>query len=246
MFSLLIFIPGFGGPKYDFKLKLLAKNINLIFKYNWIKVDIIICKYDNCDTELLKNTIETYNFNDIKVINEKGYFGEYIIRHLNPNKTLSYDYILIMLDDIELINFDMNTLINYQIKHKLDIISPSLTCDSISGTPQMFSQSNLDFNIRVGPVCELFFYLMPSRSYDVYYDLLDIRNPWLWGIDILLNKRLGFKCGILNKIQMKHHLKNTSNQQIEAEKGYWHTLKVNGYDKKEHELLNQQLVFYYD
>ncbi len=81
MYSLLIFIPGFGGPKYDFKLKLLAKNINLIFKYNWTKVDIIICKYDNSDSVLLKNTIETYNFNDVKVINEKGYFGEYIIRH---------------------------------------------------------------------------------------------------------------------------------------------------------------------
>lgn len=246
MFSLLIFIPGFGGPKYDFKLKLLAKNINQIFKYNWTKVDIIICKYDTSDSELLKNTLETYNFNDIKVINEKGYFGEYLIRYLNPNLALNYDFNLIMVDDIELINFNMETVVNYQIKHKLDIVSPSLTVDSVAGTPQMFSQSNLDYNIRVGPICELFFYFMPSRSYDVYYDLLDKRNPWLWGIDLLLNKRLGFKCGILNKIQMKHHLKNMSGQHKDAEKGYWITLEHNGYDKKEDELLNQQLVFYYD
>ncbi len=242
MYSLLIFIPGFGIPKYDFKIRLLLNNLNKINGYNWTKIDMIICKYDNSDTEYLKSCIEN-KVNNLKIIEEKGYFGEFMIRHLKPNLVLNYDYVLIMLDDIELKDFNMNEVLEYQQKYKLDIISPGLTLDSIGGTPQMFI-NNMEYKLRVGPVCELFFYFMPCRSYDVYYDHLDERNPWLWGLDILLNKILSFNCGILNKITMRHHLKNTNNQSGDGEKGYWITLNKYGY-KTDKELLEQKLVFYY-
>ncbi len=244
--NVLIFIPGFGKPFYDKKINWLVKNLFKITCNTDIIFDIKVCVYDDSDIEYLKNEISYFTqIRNIDIISDKQIVGNFLKLYCNPSTLIdNYSHILILIDDIELTSYDINYAIKCIDDFKLDIFSPSLTTDSIYGTPHMFYQKK-DFKIRGCPACELFCYLMPINSYKKYYEHIDSKNPWLWGLDILLYYQFKLVPGISNVITMKHHLRNSNKQDTQSfnnylsgEDGYWYTLnKYNIYDDKP--ILNQ-------
>ena len=214
--NLLVIIPGFGGSKehIELKKKLIFKNLELIRKtYNGI-LDVIIFCYSNQSVEL---NIKDIN---IKEIFESGIIGQFIYKYIKQTIVKKYNNLIIMLDDIELnINTNINKLINLQNKYNVDIISPSLSRDSEYSHDFML-QDTVNNKIRDVNFMELFFYLFTQKSFLKWFELLDEKCAWLWGIDqsLYFNK---FKLFLLDPIPMKHYLKGcgykTSNINPEIE-----------------------------
>jgi hypothetical protein len=65
------------------------------------------------------------------------------------------------------------------------------------------------FEMKFCPACEMFCYLMPMESYEKYYPHVDCNNPWMWGLDLILERQLHLHVAIMNKMTMKHHLQSS-------------------------------------
>jgi len=240
MASLFVCVPGFGAPEIELKCSILSKNLQIIKQYPWSKLHVRICVYDN--TRIPEETLAMHP--EIEVIYEKGIVGEFIHRYANPNAMESFTHCLLLLDDIELqqnINIDrMLYLIEY---FKLDILSPSLTMDSKHVYKYMLTAPSHMYEMKFCPACEMFCYLMPLKSYQLYYPHVDCNNPWMWGLDLILERQLRLHVGIMNTMTMRHHLHNTAyslHPNKDPEEGYKYLRSK--YNEKLEDLQNQPAV----
>lgn len=241
--SLHVFISGFGSPHIEEKLKILRNNMSIINTYPWSKVDYTICCYDNTHFEFLED------FLNVQIIRDKQVVGQYIQKYLVPyTKSTAYTYILCILDDIELQdNIDWAKIIYYQQCFQFDILSPSMTQDSKYQFVYMLQDKQLvQPAIKITSALEYFCYFMTPRSYAKYYPHVNgNRNPWMWGLDMLLYKQIGLKLGIINHMQMKHWFKNESylsRPDINPCDGYNYILER--YNETTDSLANQPSIMY--
>ena len=52
--------------------------------------------------------------------------------------------------------------------------------------------------IKITSALEYFCYFMKPSSYERYYEHLNgERNPWMWGLDMLLYRHVGMKPGVI-------------------------------------------------
>jgi hypothetical protein len=195
---LIVTIPGIGNNHFEEKKVFLKKNIDIIKKTFSGDIDFLLFNYSNNDFSDFESSI--------KIIKESGIIGQFIFNKLKPDSLEEYDYIILMLDDIELSdNFNIDEMIKIYDYNKLDILSPSLTKDSkFSHNGFMLEDEKFEGCLRIVNFCEYFFYLMNIKSYQKYYKLFDKKTYWLWGIDLCLDKQ-GFKMGILNNFKIKHY-----------------------------------------
>ena len=182
--NFLLIIPGYGGKEWEIKSVCINQSINKI-----------------------KNTCpENSNFT-IKII-KPGILGEFIYNYVKPSLVENYDYIILMLDDIILQdNFNLKDALNILNLHNLDLISPSLTLDSIHTHRESLVDLNNTSNNKIGRICnfvEFFFYIIPSKSYNNYYSLFYKDTKWMWGIDYCMDHLM--KMCILDNMNMKHYL----------------------------------------
>jgi hypothetical protein len=214
--KLLVTIPGIGDKHFKEKKVFLRKNINIIKKTYSGHVDFLLFNYSN-------NDFNDFNdFENFNVIKESGVIGQFIFRNLNPEFLKEYDYIILMLDDIELSdNFNIDEMIKLYNDNNLDILSPSLTKDSkYSHHGFMLEKDIFKGKLRIVNFCEYFLYLMNIKSYNNYFNLFDEKTYWLWGIDMCLYNQ-GFRMGIINDYKIKHYYisesykKNLPNPYIE-------------------------------
>jgi len=197
--KILSIIPGIGEPHFDNKEKILLKNINIIQNTFSGDVDFTVFNYSDNNFSL-----------EIPVTKEKGIIGQYLYKYITPEFIKDYDYIMILLDDIELVeNYNIDNMIFMLEQLNLDIISPSLTSDSKHTWDFMLENDNYKNKLRIVNFCECFCYLMTKKSYIKYYSLLDEETYWLWGIDMILYN-MGFKMGIYNEYKIHHHFKSES------------------------------------
>jgi hypothetical protein len=197
--KLLIAVPGIGENNFEDKKIFLEKNLKKIKETFTGETDVILFNYSDNDFDFLNNT-------NVKIIKEKNIIGQYIFKYLTPEFIKNYDYIILMLDDIEIVDNDFNidNMISLYIKHQLNIISPSLTKDSKYTWKFMLEDNNYQSKIRITNFCEYFFYLMDINSFNKYHSLLDENSNWLWGIDLCLNLQ-NIKTGVINNYKIKHH-----------------------------------------
>lgn len=185
----------------------MKNNIKNIQNYFTGNIYIKLFNYGNetCDFE---NTYENIIFEEIF---EKGVIGQFLFKHITPDMVKNFDYILLLLDDIELNNsFNLNQIIYNLNYYEIDILSPILDKTSKFSHWCMVENKNCDNNkIRITNFIELFCYVMTKDSYCKWYKLLNKESCWLWGIDFALFN-LGFKLAILEGITMHHHFKGTS------------------------------------
>ena len=75
----------------------------------------------------------------------------------------------------------------------------------------MLQTPNNDNVLFVTSCCELFCYFMKYKTYKLkYYPHIDNRNPWMWGIDMMLYNYFKLKVALINGMTMTHYYKNES------------------------------------
>ena len=101
-------------------------------------------------------------------------------------------------------------MIRFMLGYDIDILSPSMSHDSKYQFQYMLHDKNVTLPfIKLTSALEYFCYFMRPSSYSKYYEHINgDRNPWMWGLDMLLHKHVGVKVGIVNHITMKHWYKN--------------------------------------
>lgn len=207
--SLFVLVPGFGGPHIPEKLDILQKNIARIQSFPWAKLHITICVYDTTTFMHVPSLLREHPC--ITWVYEPGIVGQYIHKWARPSATAAYDYVMIILDDVELQeNMDFNALLQLDRMFAFDIYSPTMTHDSMYQFNYMLTEPEKDVvSIKITCACEAFCYFMRLSAYEKYYPLVDpTNNPWLWGLDMCLYKVFGMRIGLLNHMTMKHHYKN--------------------------------------
>ncbi len=137
---------------------------------------------------------------------ESGYLGEFIYRYIQPAKMLEYDYLLFLLDDVELSgNFYLDRWIQCYHDHQLDILSPTIKRECTSH--QVMKQPENVVNgkeLSIVNMCEFFSYFMTPAVYYRYYQLYNENKRSLWGIDLAMY-HYGFRMAIHNKVTLHHY-----------------------------------------
>lgn len=232
--SLFLLIPGFGAPHIPKKIDILRHNLSIILSQIHFtpKPDIYlkhirICAYDSDGEralqEMLADCVQRYCAYPflrppptLQIVCEPGKVGEFIYAHGSPSDSAiaACSHILILLDDVELPpTFRFEILLRYMRDFSLNIITPSLSQESIAPVvfPHMLTNPGEHFAINITPVAEFFAYFMDTAfSFPRYYSFLDAKtNPWMWGMDLILHKKMGLRVGVLNRITMRHHFRGT-------------------------------------
>jgi hypothetical protein len=216
--SLHVFVSGFGSPHLEEKLRILSNNIANIEKYNWSHIHYTICCYDSSDLttiEILANINTNANpttKTTTMIVRDPLIVAQFLKKYLVPNTdSTNYTYLLCILDDIELNdNIDWEYMIHYIKMFDIDLLSPSMTRCSKYQFQYMLQDSTFPNSaIKITSALEYFCYFTTPKSYAKYYEHLNgERNPWMWGLDMLLYKHVGLKLGIVNHMTMKHWYKN--------------------------------------
>lgn len=203
--SLYVLITGFGPPHLEHKLQILENNLEKIAHYPWTKLTIKIAQYISPDLFKIPETlIAKYS---LEIIYEPGIVGEFIKRHAHPSVLQGYDYLLLLLDDVELQNIDFTKVIQYQKDLYLDVLSPVMSHDS-KYQYQYMRKDNTNADIKVVTVCEYFCMFFPVDCFPIYYQHITLDNPWMWGLDLVLYKHLKLNIGLMNQFTMKHWYKS--------------------------------------
>jgi hypothetical protein len=203
--SLYVIVPGFGEPHWDHKVSILQKNcLKLTRNFSSKNIRITVCQY-TLDKEIPIEIVQQFN---LHIIKEKGIVGNFIKRHATPEQVSNYSYVMIVLDDVEISdNFSFPCIEEYFTDLGLDLVSPSLTKESPSGYlgPSPIHTNSDEYDVILLELCELFLYVFKSSAYSTYYQYVCHDNPWMWGMESMIYKKMGLTIGILNKITMIHH-----------------------------------------
>ena len=242
--ALFVLITGFGNPHWEHKVSILENNLKKITAYPWNYVDITICQYEDPNRyQIPKNLIDTYK---LTIKYEKGIVGQFIKKWANPISLKGYEYVLLLLDDIELVNIDFEKLLTYQKEFNLDIATPCLTLDSKYQYSYLLHMPSPNLSLKIANVCEYFCMFFPLSSFATYYEHIYEDNPWMWGLDLVLYKHIGMKVGLLNNFQMKHWYKSEAYElrpDVDPAEGYHHFIKR--YGETPDSLANQLAIRYY-
>lgn len=239
--ALLVVVPGFGEPATPLKHSILRKNIEIISKYPWSKVTFKLCCYDPvCDPTQFPECMRIMHI-------PKCIVGDYLEQHITPALASEYDYVFILLDDVELVEpFEWGDLLKLQRDFDMDILSPAMTRNSPHQYKYMLAETN-PFALKITSCCELFAYFMPSATYVRYHaHIMGKANPWMWGLDLVLTRHLKFRVGVLNHHQFCHHIKGVSyafNQSADPQHGYNAVLAR--YNETSESLANQPAILYW-
>lgn len=241
--SLFLIVPGFGTPNVSHKLDILRSNIAKIRAFPWSKFHAVVCVYD--DTEIPDDLVMDEHITWQRC---RGIVGQFIKTYAPLSIATNYDFVMVILDDIELQpDFNIPQLLRLHNTFRMDIYSPSLTLDSKFQFQYMLTQPNGNYTAKVTSACEAFCYFMPYKSYAAWYAQVDgTLNPWLWGLDMCLWKCIGLRPMVLNCMTMRHYYKNESYAQrpdADPQKGYNSVLEK--FSVTTQELADQQAVRYY-
>lgn len=245
MSTLYVLISGFGTPHWEHKVEILKNNLEKIHDSNiWKKVHICICQYS--DPQLCQIPNELKDKYSIEVIYEKGIVGEFIHRYASSDRISNYDYILCLLDDIELQQINWNLLTHYVKALEFDLLSPALSRDSKYQYSYMLHEPYNLSSIKVTSCCEYFCIFANTRNFKKYYEHVDPKNPWMWGLDLILTKHLGLKVGVVNTMIMKHWYKNESyHDRPDVSPMIGYDAIIEKYGETKEALAEQQAVLYY-
>lgn len=208
---ILVVITGVGDPNFKQKITHLHNNLKLLdqTKPKNSIIDFEIIYYDD---KLNEFTFDQ-KFN-IKKIYNKGLVGKHIYNHLSQKNFQGYDHVVVMLDDIVLCeNFDLNDMINLQVKYEISIFSPSLTEDSVINNGQMMTRSHHDGKLIIQNHLEYFCYLFClsdpkiKDALGLWLSLFNEDTQYIWGIDFAITNCLNLKCAMHNDVNMRHLFK---------------------------------------
>lgn len=241
--SLHVFVSGFGSPHLQEKLRILNKNMGIINRYGWSRVQYTVCCYDNSDLSALEKNP------GVEVVRDRLIVGQFLKKYLVPyTGSTDFTYLLCMLDDIELHDdMDFGCLIQYNRLFHTNILSPSMTHNSKYQFQYMLQDTSVRVPyVKITSALEYFCYFMTPASYAEYYIHINAeRNPWMWGLDMLLYKHCGLTLGVVNHMTMTHWFKNESYvQRPDANPCDGYNYVLERYNETTDSLANQPSIMY--
>jgi len=153
---------------------------------------------------------------NIKIIRDRLIVGQFLQKYLVPGTDATdFTYLLCILDDIELQeDIDWGFMIHYLTMFDIDLLSPSMTQDSKYQFNYMVHNTQyMGPAVSITSALEYFCYFMRPSSYAKYYPHINgEKNPWMWGLDMLLYRHIKLKVCVINHMTMKHWYKNENYQ----------------------------------
>jgi hypothetical protein len=226
----LYYLAAVGNPDYKIKIDILKNNLNYIFNDIKINFDILINCYDDSD---IKSIINKKNFNFLDNIYIRHRPGKLIeLWKDNPYHVhlSNYDYILFILDDIEIKNMSIYELCKIKNRYNIEFISPRVE-NATWGYMNLYSGNKLSITNRVEIYCFLFTY----ENFIKFISINDIENPNIWGVDYMM-AHYKIKTAIYYKFNVLHKLQNKSNTLNNYDKAIFDMdkfFKKNGYKSRE-------------
>ena len=208
---LLVIIPGFGSPELELKTRLVRANLaSLRASAAFASVDVWMMQYDA--------TPQTWE-DDLGIEDDLTPFhrpaqklGAFLAQDCRPADLPPHDLVLLLLDDIEILDDPWNDMV--RALQYCDVVSPTLSPDSKCVYPYMRGGDPDSEDIRIGPACEFFCYMMTPAAYSTWHAHVASDNPWCWGLDLLIGQPLGtgmgLRVGRLPSRTMRHHLAGTA------------------------------------
>ncbi len=200
----IYYVASIGGPNLMTKLEILSKNLTYIHSNLKENFDIILNCYS--DHDLIKKFIGSHYFlSNVYSYDKVGVLTE--LWMVNPSNVLldSYDYILFMLDDVQIINLDLTKMIQIKKKYDLQIISPKV----INAT-HYFMQNQQKNILTLNNSVEVYCLLLTPRDFKDYSLVNTVENKWMWGADMLFG-HYNISAGVYYGFEVKHMLPSKSN-----------------------------------
>jgi hypothetical protein len=202
------YLAAIGHRGLAVKLNILEKNLNYIHSLLNTNFDIVVNCYNSED--VVYNFVQQFPFLSTKMFHNKpGVLTELFLT--NPyNATLSnYDYILFMLDDVEIQELNLREMINIKEKYQIDILSPK-----VINSTHSFMNSYANTTLTINNALEVYCLLLKYKDFQRFLSIHTIENKWMWGADFLFGY-YNIKAGVYNNSSVKHMLlpskKNTNN-----------------------------------
>ena len=231
------FVGGIGEPKINFKKNLLLKNLEKIYNSNKQNYDIFINTYSNdFNIDFLKNI----DYIDKIFFHRKSPSHLTQLWHSNNDldKLKNYDYIIFVLDDIELVKFNLLHMIDLINEYKIDILSPKIN----NATHEYMKLNNYKNHISFTNCLEIFNFVSTPKGFFKYYQMLDKDNENIWGVDLFFGY-YKIKTGIIWLYESNHLYKGPS------KKSYYDEMikycKKRGFEKNKKECIRITVEKYY-
>jgi hypothetical protein len=205
--KLLVIIPGLGNPHFDTKIQILLNNITTLRKSH-IHISLYIFLYSEEHLKELQEKLQNIQI-DINIICKPGVIGQFIYNDISNTLVKNYDYILFILDDIELDKrYNINDCINLYKTYNMDILSFPLTSGSNTAHDFMLQKQDFKNNILEVNFIEFFSYFMNPETFYRYKKFFNKDTCWLWGIDYTLYK-YNFRLFRIEYLPIKHYFRNS-------------------------------------
>lgn len=214
--KLLVLVPGIGEPHWDTKIGFLANNHRAILATlpPDMELHYLILQYTEGHS-IPMETLAPLAASRVSIVEHPGLLGENLHRFAKPEWVVRFDYIFMMLDDVEFgapVPWnDLLFVLGNAAFGTPAIVSPCLKDKNCTSWDYMLHNARLkDPTVICRNKCEFFVYFMRNDAYVQYYRYIDPTNPFLWGMDFILHSVMGLRPAILNHWVINHHYRGTS------------------------------------
>jgi hypothetical protein len=202
----LYYLAAIGNPNFHTKINILNNNLNYIHNDIKQKIDILINCYD-LDIKISDYiNKQKYPFlGNIYISYKKGILHK--LWNNNPYHKIipMYNYILFILDDVEIVNMNIKKLIKMKKYYNINFISPRVENSSWNYMKQPM-ESKLCITNRI----EIFCLLFNPHDFSKFLSINDIKNPNIWGVDYMM-AHYKLKTAIFYNYNVNHKLTSNSN-----------------------------------
>lgn len=150
----------------------------------------------------------TDNLRHCQLVRNKGWTFPMFLRTLVPALVSSYDFVMILLDDVELKHFSFGPFLDQVVHHKLDMATPGVIGAFWNDTrPHPVSDPNVVG--RLVTHFEVFVTVIHKTVWPCYWSLLDMEFDGVgghidfWVADICI-RRNSKRMGVLDRFYVKH------------------------------------------
>ena len=203
----LYYIAAIGNPDLDKKLSILEYNLKYIYNDLNEKFDIIVNLYDIYNINKIEDLLYSFNFlENIYIYCRKGVLTELFLQNTYNENLDSYDYIMFILDDVQIEYLNIKEMIDIKDKYGIEIISPKVN----NSTHLYMNKYN---SLTINNFLEIYCLLMSPVDIRKFFSLYNLDNKWMWGIDLLFGY-YNIRVAVFNKFVVDHKLPSKSDGKI--------------------------------
>ena len=193
------YIAAIGNGGLDRKLEILSKNLNYLYNNLKEKFDIVVNCYNSYNE--IETFLQRFDFLNLKLFHQKaGILTELFLTNPHNASLGNYDYILFMLDDVEIQHMDLRGMIHVKEKFKIEVFSPKV----ISSTHPFMNTYDSAF-LTINNAIEVYCLLLRYKDFVKFLSMHTIENKWMWGADFLFG-HLNIKAGVCYKYTVVHKM----------------------------------------